>query len=777
MKTEKSPKKTKGKESKIGEKILLICNFGGQIVQNKNDGNTLYEGGDARATMVARDTSFTELQSKLAEISKLRAASFSIKYQAIDSHALISVYDDNDVETMLYQFGDSRSIPMYISRTQATEDTVNTNRVEERLVDEDGGGGTGDIENPQRSAQGMPCTGDIENPESSTPRVSCFGDIENRQTLAPGVSCIREIENEGVSCSGELETPGLVLREAMPKMAIGKEFEDVRSFRRALISFAIAENFVIKYATNDLNRVTAKCQAEGCTWRIHASRISGFKKFRVKTMNPTHTCRGWLNGAHPQAGSKWIADRIKQRLKDNPKYKPREIIDDIRRHYGVQVTYLQAWQGKELAMADIRGSSEEAYRMLPSYCQKLIDTNPGTVANIKVDEGDNSFKRLFVAFHATISGFLRGCRPLITLDESLLKTKYRGHLLAAVAMDADGGMFPMAFSVSVSDDIESWVWFLTLLREVLVRPETPKLMFISEKQKGLQTALETVFPDAFHAFSMGSLAENFNDDLRNCELTRYFWLVARAKTLSEFEARMVELGAVSEAATAWIEGIPAKFWAAAYCEGMRYNHLTSKLLESFNKWLDDSRDLPIIKFVESLRMKLMEHLHEQRELSMQWTSKLVPSADEKIKRRTVKAHPFRIFRSNGTQFEILSDKVDEVNLERQECTCRRWQLSGLPCAHAIAAINAKGDPISDYCSPHLYVETYRNTFMETIHPVPDRTPMPEVRDFLVNPPRIRRPSGRPKKKRVKTGNNEVRPIHCRKCGGLGHNRQRCKQPE
>ncbi|ERN11030.1 hypothetical protein AMTR_s00024p00070750 [Amborella trichopoda] len=835
----------------VVEKVFLLCHFGGQFIGNTNGGNTSYEGGDTRAVMIPRDISFSELQSKLATISSLRAGSFSIKYQAIGASCFVSIYEDNDVETMLCLLSKSPCISVYIFRTHIG-DTANTNSVEQNVGYEDGGV-TGDIENPlllapavssildlenaQRLTRGMSSNQDFENPErvtqgsssvedletpqrvaqrvsrtrkrsakglssvgeriqdsESTERMrkglSTVEDLETPQSVLQGVSRTRKRSTRGVSSVGDLETPQRVTQgvssdgdfetplTVLPStLVIGAEFQDAHSFRKTLVSFAIAENFALKFINNEASRVTAKCRAEGCTFRIYASLVSGINLFRIRTMNPLHTCDRLLNESHPQIQSEWIADKIKQHVKDNPRYKPKEIMKDIHRNYGVQIGYSQARRGKELAMKILHGSYDDAYHILPSYCQKLIDKNPGTIANIEVDKEDKSFKRLFVAFHATISGFLQGCRPLMALDEMLIKTKYCGYLLAAIAMDAEGVMFPVAFGISVADDAESWEWFLTQLREALVGPQRNRLTFISDLQKGLQPILETVFPNDFHGFCAQSLAESFNNDLKNCELTKYFWKVARAKTLLEFNSRMAEVRAVSSRAAVWIEGILVKFWAAPYIEGMRYNHLTSKLLESFNNWIGESRHLPVVKFLESLRMKLMEHIQKRRELGSQWTSKIVPSADEKIKRRMAKADCFRIFRSNGTQFEVLSDQVDVVNLECRECTCRRWQLSGLPCSHALVAINSKQETISDYCSHYFHVETYRNTFMETIHPVPDRTPMPEVQDFEVNPPRIRRPSGRPKKRGIKTGNNEVRPIHCRKCGGLGHNRQGCKQSD
>ncbi|ONK79544.1 uncharacterized protein A4U43_C01F7460 [Asparagus officinalis] len=43
--------------------------------------------------------------------------------------------------------------------------------------------------------------------------------------------------------------------------------------------------------------------------------------------------------------------RIEARVRDNPQYKPKEILQDIREQHGVAVSYMQAWRGKERSMA------------------------------------------------------------------------------------------------------------------------------------------------------------------------------------------------------------------------------------------------------------------------------------------------------------------------------------------------------------------------------------------------------------------------------------------
>ncbi|KAL0405580.1 UNVERIFIED_CONTAM: hypothetical protein Slati_3871900 [Sesamum latifolium] len=50
------------------------------------------------------------------------------------------------------------------------------------------------------------------------------------------------------------------------------------------------------------------------------------------------------------------------------------------------------------------------------------------------------------------------------------------------------------------------------------------------------------------------------------------------------------------------------------------------------------------------------------------------------------------------QFEIEGcyDDKHTLNLTKQICSCRKWQLIGIPCAHAVSAIFFMGFKPDDY---------------------------------------------------------------------------------
>ncbi len=90
----------------------------------------------------------------------------------------------------------------------------------------------------------------------------------------------------------------------------------------------------------------------------------------------------------------------------------------------------------------------------------LMATNPGSVVNLEVTDG-NKFQYLFIAFVASIHGFSY-CRPVISIDATHLKGKYRGVLFTAVCHDANQQIFPLHLGVGSSSPIEGNLRFLRL---------------------------------------------------------------------------------------------------------------------------------------------------------------------------------------------------------------------------------------------------------------------------------------------------------------------------
>ncbi|XP_072962790.1 uncharacterized protein [Typha angustifolia] len=570
-------------------------------------------------------------------------------------------------------------------------------------------------------------------------------------------------------------------------LVIGQEFSDVETCRRTLKDIAIALHFELRIVKSDRSRFIAKCSKEGCPWRIHVAKCPGVPTFSVRTLHGEHTCEGVRNHHHQQATVGWVARSVEDRLRDNPQYKPKEILQDIREQHGIAVSYMQAWRGKERSMAAVHGTLEEGYRLLPAYCEQIRKTNPGSVALVYASGPENCFCRLFISYRASIYGFLHACRPLLELDRAHLKGKYLGTLLCASAVDADGTLFPLAFGIVDCESDDNWMWFLSELRKLLGvnTDKMPVLTILSERQKGIVEAVETHFPSAFHGFCMRYVSESFRDEFKNSKLVNLFWSAVYALTAAEFEAKVAEMMEVQDVMP-WFQLFPPNLWAVAYFEGVRYGHFSLGITEVLYNWALDAHELPIVQMMEHIRHQLTYWFNERYNTSLSWTSVLVPSAEKLISEAIADSHCYQVLRANKVEFEIVSsERTNIVDIQAQCCSCRRWQIYGIPCAHAAAALLSCGEDAHLYAQECFNVRKYREAYSLTIYSIPDRNLWKESAvgteggggkaDIIIRPPTTRRPPGRPKKKvlRMESLKRPKRVVQCGRCHLLGHSQKKC----
>ena len=118
---------------------------------------------------------------------------------------------------------------------------------------------------------------------------------------------------------------------------------------------------------------------------------------------------------------------------------------------GVKVSYKKSWLGKKKAAEEAYGNFNTSYQELPQFLLTIQQTNPGTIVEWKHTEGSGAdakvFHSVFWSFMPSIEGF-KSCRPVITIDGTHMRGKYKEKLLIACGVDAVGHIFPLAFCMS-----------------------------------------------------------------------------------------------------------------------------------------------------------------------------------------------------------------------------------------------------------------------------------------------------------------------------------------
>lgn len=105
-----------------------------------------------------------------------------------------------------------------------------------------------------------------------------------------------------------------------------------------------------------------------------------------------------------------------------------------------------------MALEKLDGSFKDEYNKLDAYGQELRKSNSGSDVAINIskdnlEEGKRRFLRLYIYFQALKLCFKSGLRPLIGLNGTFLKGKYKGQLLVAMGQDSMNQFYPLAWAV------------------------------------------------------------------------------------------------------------------------------------------------------------------------------------------------------------------------------------------------------------------------------------------------------------------------------------------
>lgn len=132
-----------------------------------------------------------------------------------------------------------------------------------------------------------------------------------------------------------------------------------------------------------------------------------------------------------------------------------------------------------------------------------------------------------------------------------------------------------------------------------------------------------------------------------------------------------------------------------------------------------------------------------------------------------------------------SDCGYRVDLSTHQCACRRWDLTGIPCKHAVCVLDDnQQDPVK-YTAVYYYTHVMKKTYSDNIKPVNGENLWKMTGKPPIGIPEIRKPRGRPRTRDRKKEPFEAletagkvsrhgRIPTCSNCHQSGHIKTGCK---
>ncbi|XP_010534027.1 PREDICTED: uncharacterized protein LOC104809682 [Tarenaya hassleriana] len=372
----------------------------------------------------------------------------------------------------------------------------------------------------------------------------------------------------------------------------------------------------------------------------------------------------------------------KEILRRNPSYKAADIQHDMKTEYQLTVPISKCFKARRIALDMVMQDQVVQFAKLWDYEHELRRSNPNTTTEIVIDNG--LFNKFYICFEVLRNSWKKSCRPVIGLDGCFLKWELKGELLAAVGRDADNRIFPIAWAVVHMETIDSWTWFVQKLKADLSLGDGQNITILSDKQKGLLNAIHHELPRAEHRMGARHIYANWKKSFKSLELKCLFWRIATSFHQGIMRNTWVHwLLKILMLRTEPTQRCRAFFKADSHCKDVHNN-----LSESFNRTIKEARMRPMIDMLEEIRRQTMLRIAKRSVQATKCVTEFTPKIMAELEEARGKSRHCMMIPSGRGKYEVMEFGVSfSVDLYAKSCACRRWDLTGVPCQHAITMIN------------------------------------------------------------------------------------------
>lgn len=323
--------------------------------------------------------------------------------------------------------------------------------------------------------------------------------------------------------------------------------------------------------------------------------------------------------------------------------------------------------------------------------------------------------------------------PVIIIDGTFQCSAYGGTLIIAMIVSSNRTNIPIAWSWSPSENEESIIMLLNLIKNVNEHIET----IISDEGQALKAAISKVFPNAVHKLCAWHIAKG----IKNEQMKKMFWMLIRSDHPVIFQSIIKKIFEMFGDAPSILSNGRIEMFSR-YFEGIKSNDIiTSSPCESINA--------EIRHLKTEIPMKVFHHLEVigyNRCLDLlNLKTDVTPYYIKRKAHLEIKAQRLQILKNEsfGTSRTIVDPLYPingirwEVNTRDYHCDCGKYRDRGFPCAHMVKAFQDMNEPY-DQCIHECYRTSTIQSALQNLHP-PVQLTVFEKDEMLQCPPANNRP--------------------------------------
>ena len=261
-------------------------------------------------------------------------------------------------------------------------------------------------------------------------------------------------------------------------------------------------------------------------------------------------------------------------------------------------------------------------------------------------------------------------------------------------------------------------------------------------------AVVEYFPECEHRMCTRHIYANWRKTYKKTDYQKSFWMCAKASDLQFFNYCKAKLAQLTAVGAKDMMNTNPKHWSRAWFNiGSNCDSVDNNMCESFNNWIVDIRAHPILSMLEGIRTKVYVRIQQNIAKSAKWNSRICPNIRKKLNMYINLAQYCTAIWNGKDGYEVKDkNRRYTIDIGARTCSCRYWQLSGIPCHHAVTAIYLSSLQLEDFIADCYSVVEYNKIYDHCMLPMEGMGQWP-TDPRQPQPPAYVKMPGRPRKER------------------------------
>ncbi|XP_078161847.1 uncharacterized protein LOC144557190 [Carex rostrata] len=571
--------------------------------------------------------------------------------------------------------------------------------------------------------------------------------------------------------------------------------------------FHIRKNIEVFWKESSKTKIVVECKDTRCNWRLYATSSYFGARWTIKTLNTPHTCCAPTNRTdHAQLTAAVIANVIRDDIREDITKSISDLKSIVRAHFkGIVPKYNRLWRGRELAIEQMFGSWKDSYAILSPLLQAITRENPGTKWTVRSEPTAKETERLFKAAawaYGPCIAAVPHLRPIISIDACFLSGRYRGRLLIACGYDAENQLLPLAFGLVQEESFENWGWFMRWLRQEVIGFGR-FMCVVSDRHLGIRKVFKDRHggwwedgEECIQTLCTQHVAENLMKKVHDKDVCDIFKILVRKRKPRAYAEWMQILRLKCPAAIPYLDKVgkyrdndeteAPKPWRVfqTFDNGSRWGIMTTNGSESLNNVFQRSRRLPVVALVEDTFYKLVDWFRERKQKAMtrinerhEWSARVEallvrrgkrclamtaisygePRGEYDVMTKNEKVHWYdevtgqiKFIDTETFKYTVITRDDNKV-----ECTCRKPQLTGIPCAHVLAVCRERNFNVNCFINNYYSMNKLLETWSGQFHGFKNQSEWPRYTGPTIVPDKDLISKGRRRHNRIKMTMDEM----------------------